>query len=63
MLKVGGTTCFEVVLTRELEVLAILMEGRKKFPPFKRGGGRENCYPVSRGGGREKFWTINFPIL
>ena len=35
----GGTKSFEVVLTRELEVLAIVMGGgRKKFPPFKRGG-------------------------
>ena len=32
----GGTTSFEVVLTWELEVLAIVMGGgRKKFPPFK----------------------------
>ena len=32
----GGTKCFEVVLTWELEVLAIVMGGgHKKFPPFK----------------------------
>ena len=31
-----GTKCFEVVLTWELEVLAIMMGGGcKKFPPFK----------------------------
>ena len=31
-----GTTSFEVVLTWELEVLAIVMGGgRKMFPPFK----------------------------
>ena len=38
MLKWGwGTTSFEVVLTRELEVLAIGIGGggRKKCPPFK----------------------------
>ena len=40
----GGTKGFEVVLTQELEVLAILVGGgggRKMFPPFKkkRGGG------------------------
>ena len=37
MLKgAGGTKGFEVVLTSELEVLAIVMGGgRKKFPPFK----------------------------
>ena len=34
----GSTKSFEVVLTRELEVLAIVMGGRKKFPPFKRRG-------------------------
>ena len=34
----GGTKGFEVVLTRELDVLAIVMGGRKKFPPFKTGG-------------------------
>ena len=38
MLKGGwGTKSFEVVLTWELEVLAIVIGegGRKKFPPFK----------------------------
>ena len=36
MLK-GDTKCFEVVLTRDLEVLAIVMGGGKMFSPFKRG--------------------------
>ena len=31
----GGTNSFEVVLTRELEVLAILIGGGGTFPPFK----------------------------
>ena len=35
----GAQKGFEVVLTRELEVLAIVMGGgRKRFPPFKKGG-------------------------
>ena len=49
MLKGWGTKSFEVVLTQELEVLAIVMGGgRKKFPPSK-GGGRKKFYPVLRG--------------
>ena len=36
MLK-GGTTGFGVVLTLELEVLAILKGERTMFPPFKKG--------------------------
>ena len=51
----GGITSFEVVLTRELEVLARVMWG---------GGGAKSChpllYPVLRGGGK-KF--RKFPIL
>ena len=45
MLK-GGKRSFEVglVLTRELEVLAILMGGAKSFDPLK--GGHEKFYPV-----------------
>ena len=37
----GGTTSFEVILPKELEVLAIVIGGgcAKKCPPFKRGGG------------------------
>ena len=52
MLKGGGTKSFEVVLTRELEVLAIVMVG-----------GHNKFYPVLRGGGRKKFRTCDFPIL
>ena len=47
-----GTTCFEVVLTLELKVLAIL-----------KGWGRKTCYPVLGGGGQKMFWTCDFPIL
>ena len=39
----GGTTSLRVVLTLELEVLAILKEGGG-------GGGRKRFYPVLRGG-------------
>ena len=54
----GGTPNFEVVLTRELEVLAIVMGGRKMFPPFKRGRGvAHKVLPCLEGGGRD------FPIL
>ena len=38
----GGTTSFEVVLTWELEVLAILMGGPTNFHPLK-GGGVAKC--------------------
>ena len=38
--RVGGTHIFEVVLTQELEVLAILkVDGCKKFSLFLKGGG------------------------
>ena len=56
MLK-GGTKSFEVVLTRELEVLAIVMGGRKKFPPFKRHGTRS--FTLS-GGGAQKVYDPRF---
>ena len=56
---VRGTKSFEVVSTRELEVLAIV--GHKKFPPFKSGDAK--FCPVLRGGGRKKFQTRNFSIL
>ena len=61
MLKGGGGAqkSFEVVLTWELEVLAILMGGTYSFHLLK--GGHEKFYPVSRG--RTKFWTRDFPIL
>ena len=40
MLKGGGTNNFEVVLTQELEVSAIVMGACKKFPTFKKGGAK-----------------------
>ena len=43
----GGTTSFEVVLTWELEVLAIVMGVREKLPPFKKGGGRKKSFKLS----------------
>ena len=45
----GGTKCFGVVLTQELEVLAILKGGEraKSFCPLK--GGPKIFYPVLRG--------------
>ena len=55
MLKraVGGTTSFEVVITQEIEVSAILNGGAQKKLPLFQGGG----------GGRKKFLTCDFPIL
>ena len=53
-----------VILTQELEVLAMLTKGfgRKQFPPFKRweggGGVQEMFYPVLRG--QTKFQIHNF---
>ena len=45
----GGTTSFEVFLTQELEVLAILMGGGlKRYAPFKMGA-RNDFYLVLRG--------------
>ena len=44
----GGTTSFEVVLTWELEVLAIVMGGTKSFHPW----GRKKFYSVLRGGAK-----------
>ena len=61
MLK-WDTNSFEVVLTQELEVLAILKVcvwgggGAKRFHPLK---GR--VPKVLRGGG--DFWSCDFPIL
>ena len=47
---VGGTTSFGVVLTREIQVLAILKGGGgKKFPPLKREGAES--FTLSWGGG------------
>ena len=53
MLKEGGTTSFEVVLRRDLEVLAIVMGGTKSFHPLK--GGCKTFYLVLRGGGTKSF--------
>ena len=59
----GGTQTFEVVLTQELEVLAILMGGgRLKFPPFKRGGAQK-VLPCLKGGGAKSFGPPEFSIL
>ena len=63
-----GTISFEVVLTWELEVLAIVMwggGGAKSFHPLK-GGPREvlPCLAGGGGGGGEgKFQTCDVPIL
>ena len=48
-----GTTSFEVVLTQELEVLAILIGGGggQKVSTLEKGGGRKKCPPLKRGGG------------
>ena len=48
-----GTKRFEVVLTRELEDVAILMWG----------WGHEKFYPVLRRGRQKQFWICDFPIL
>ena len=42
----GDLKSFEVVLTRELEVSAILIGGHTKFPPFKRWRGGEKFGPA-----------------
>ena len=45
----GGTNSFEVVLTLALEVLAIAIGGRRKFPPFKKkkGGGDTTSFTLT----------------
>ena len=60
---------FEVVLSRESKVLAILMgAGAKGFHPYKWEGARK-LYPVFGGGGGgesrggTKSWTRDIPIL
>ena len=64
MLK-GGTTSFELVLTREPEVLAIVqvMGGTKSFHSFKGGRGAQKVVPCLEGGGCKQFQTHDFPIL
>ena len=57
---------YRVVLTWKLEVLAILIVGRKTFPSFEGGWGCEMFYPVLKGGGGgglKKFSTRDFHIL
>ena len=44
----GGTKSFKVVLTRELEVLAILKWGEKGFNPLKWGAQKKSCPRFSR---------------
>ena len=63
MLK-GGTTRFEVVLTLELEVLAILKGDANSFHPLKgEGGGMARKVLPSLEGGGKKFQSQDFPIL
>ena len=65
MLKGGGATnSFEVVLTWELEVLAILCKGgAQSFHPFKRRGRKILPCLVGWGGGVQKVSDPKFPIL
>ena len=66
MLKGWAQQSFEAVLTRGLEVEAIVIGGRTMFPSFKKKGGgcgRKKFYTCLKTGGRKKFWTRNFPIL
>ena len=56
----GSTKSFEVVLTWELEVLAIVMGGggAKGYHPLKGGGGAQKVLPCLEGGGRKKFYPV-----
>ena len=56
-MKGGGTQRFEVVLTRELEVLDILMGGAKLFHHLK---GCEKSCSVLRGKGAQTFLEPQF---
>ena len=47
----GGTKSFGVVFMRKLEVLAILMGERIKFPLFERGGAKS--FTLSSGGAQK----------
>ena len=64
MLKVG-TISFEVVLTRELEVLAIAMWGAKSFHPLK--GGTQKVLPCLEGGLQKvsdlRFCSPPLPVI
>ena len=53
----GGPNSFGVVLTWDLEVLAILEGGAKCFCPLKRGGGQKKFNLVLRGGGGRKRYV------
>ena len=58
MLKGRGRTVFWVVLTQELEALAIMKwggGGLKKFPPFKIGG-THKVLPCLEGGGARQIY-------
>ena len=55
----GGATSFEVALTQEPEVLAILKGGSTSFHPLKVG--HERFYPVSRAGAKG-FGPSIFPF-
>ena len=62
MLNGGGIQSFEVVLTLELVVLAILKGSANKFSLF-RNGGREKFYPFLKrwgGGGTQKATDPGF---
>ena len=63
----AGTNSFWVVLTQELEVLAILKRvggGAAKGIHSLKGGSESLTSPMrGGGGGGHKFWTGNFPIL
>ena len=54
MLKIGGggTKCFGVVLTWELEVLAILKGDTKGIHPLKQVGGGTTRFTVLKGGAK-----------
>ena len=60
MLK-GGTKSVEVVLSLELEVLAILTGGRKKFPSFKKVPQKDLPFLSEMvGGGRGVQVNLNY---
>ena len=64
MLKVGrGTNGLGVVLTRELEVLAILVVQKKlqKYLPCLEGG-RQKVLSCLSGGGVKRFGPVIFPF-
>ena len=63
----GVTKSFRVVLTQDLEFLAILKEGLE-FSTLQRGGGHEQFYPVSKGGlqnasNQQLYYFVALPSL